>query len=646
MPRRPSAGHYLTRPGRSTRPAAVVSVVVLPRESDSQIRSGWTEHTFGSAFVCASRWSGKHWTRPEEHAFHGAESFWTWLDRWCQRRRRTWVVAPIASDSLTLLDAWNRFARLGCRWEKGRPSPGAAGNAEPAGVRVIVDKLVTRGVPDIVSYRDAGRSITWVSMRQYFPDGHAAAPANLRPSVGGTKSCPPNDTPNRSAGGTRSHEQWQALARICDSWAALGAGPWRPTAAALGWSYFRSRVPVGKVCSHRHPKVIDLERSACHGGRAAVWCYAPVVVPLSTYSGRYPPPSLPPYPHVEVPVCNVDVRSMHAHMLQSKEYPGKLLTYREGPSVGNVRDWLTSVCVIARVRVMPSVHDYPHRGTTGITYPGRSHTTTLAGPELLRAIEAGEIQQVYAASLYTRGPWWRGAAEGLIRMRKEARAGTPGYSEALAKMLANAAAGKMAQRPAHWVDCPNKSPARMFGEWLERDVGAGETHRYRSVMGLVQRWDRSPPTTGGLPASFAYLTSYVRVFMDALRARCRERSVVSQDTDGVWVTLDGLNDLKDTVLDAGEDAGQLRVGPHVDRAVWFGPRHYWVDGNWVLSGFGGYEATVGTLELTYRHRHNPVREGWDGRGDALTVIESTVGNIQPRQDVPPGPDGWVVRPAG
>lgn len=444
--------------------------------------------------------------------------------------------------------------------------------------------MCVRSLPDIVSYRKNGRYFTWMSGHQHFDMDELKLAKMMDFTFTSLQSTSdqsgrfwgPND--ERAALWIRSYQ------RLIDWWIEIGGGTFSPTVGGLGYQFFRSRLQPMTCLDHTDLRAKSLELAAIHGERASVWYAGAIGRAVAPDGAEDELGKRGTVAESHGPVTLYDVRSMHPYLLQSQEYPVKWLSTRKRPTRAYVLSALADFGVIARVRLVTQHPEYPHRSGGRIVYPTGQFLTTLAGPELRRALEEGSVAEIAECAVYRMGRPFTRFADDLLKARHKADdVGNDGWS-LFAKMLSNSMPGKLAQRKGEWRQCPTEPPKVKWGEWPRIHAQTGHITRFRCVAGLVTQWVEEE--LGGRPmgAAFAYLTSYGRLMMRDIRERIGPRRVVAQDTDGLWVLRQG--DLLDVLpeLPLGDVPGTMREDRTARWGRWYGPKHYVTDGRWVVGG--------------------------------------------------------------
>lgn len=629
-------GHWVKPARRVTVPAVAFSVVVdelcLPVESDPDCAARvWK----GCAAWVARRVKGR-WQPPHELQTTEPAELWDWMHRHARRDARNYVVCPVASDVLTLSGFWREVQAAGCAWEPVKSK--RRGSPEDGVTRFR--RLVLKGVPDVIDFSRYGFRWVWLSLGQYLPLGLEEVAKGL--------SLPWIDTGRHDDSGTKGLRTPREIARVVlgafenltDWWGRHSKAPWGFTAGQLAMGVVRTHTQPKTLCTHGNTALHRQERAACFGGRASTWYVGDVGRPAEFDSFLSPAPAPSKYGSIPGPLHLVDVRSMYPHLLATHSFPRKLWSFARGRSPTELAQACKSYGCIAEVQIRTDRGEFPRRVGDRVAYPRGTFSTVLSAPEIVEASRSGKILEVGNVALYDQAQVFAGAAKELIEMRERARASGNYAEEFFAKLLGNSLGGKLAQRRGRWLERRKKVPVREWGEWCE-SAGPGKVPRqYRSVCGLVWEYVRDEAGGGPHTAAFATLCALGRLHMARIRKSCPMGSVVSQDTDGLWVTTEGLEAIKAAGFAFGDKAGQLRVARTVESARFYGPRHYWTPDGWILAGFSNPQVWVSGSSVDDTRTDNPVRRS---TGEAPVGVFTRVRHSEFKLDCPGmvvDPDGW------
>lgn len=635
-------GSYMRPTNRASAPTSLFTVEVETRNRALRSNHLTVAKVFDNAAMTHSVWRRGKWSVCQTGIANTPEGVREWMRLHALKGRVNWVVSGNAANTLTLLRWWEYAEASGFVYVSrthGRPNLPVGHASTDA---IYADTLVAGHRTTVIGYTQSGIRWRWVSGNQYIPSGdpsavHSSISGRAR-GVGDTEGGFGSDRTVE-----RSSLRWSDWFRkLCIFWRSRANGPFGATVGALAVSMLRSHVPARLLCTHSDSDVHTLERSAAFGGRASVW----FVGTVRHSSDREPLPAKDGTgkisPSITGPIHHIDVRSMYPSLLRDRAYPVKLLSYSENCKASEVFELAAQIGVIAEVEIITRVPEYPRRVGERVTYPVGRFVTYLTGPELLKLKDDGEIVACSRMAVYKMGRPFERAADALIGMRQESDAIGSRDDSQFAKLLANSLGGKLAQRSGGWTRHADLDTPGEWGEQWAYDNRSGIRSRLKYLCGLCWRWDNDQTGKGPYTFAFAYLCAYGRLMMRQWREVLPERTVVSQDTDGMWVTDPAIEWLASANEPQGCDAGTLRLTDRSERARFWGPRHYRVDSGWTLAGFSS--PVVSDDETTIRdvHEQSLSVRGMDGppaetishaRTSQLTLSE--VGGYV-------GEDGWVL----
>jgi hypothetical protein len=474
---------------------------------------------------------------------------------------------------------------------------------------LTVSRVVLRGKPDIFSYRQFSKSYVWLSLSQYFDVSKEILSSQFGYMVPkGIREYSDNaDTQKQLIYESVLH--LTVFCALSNWWSENATAPFGLTIGQLSMGVLRSHVQPKAISTHTDSTVHKLERLACYGGRASIWYVGNIgsgVVSNNISETRHNTSSVP---CVSGPITHLDIRSMYPSILRDSSFPCKLVK-RTGPiTPKQLRALQTYYLTIAHVRVSIHNAEYPMRKSDNVIYPRGVFQTVLTGADFETFTENDEILEVYECALYTAGTPFRDAADFLLQSRVSARNAGNHAWEAFAKTLANSLGGKLGQRAGHWTDRRDMLAQRQWGEWYDYNADTNTCRKFRSIAGMVSEFIREDTGSGPFTASFAYLTAYGRQLMRRIRAAFDSETIVSQDTDGLWVLGDIPYDRLADVVAFGDSPGMLQIKEVSKNGRFYGPKHYYCDSGWVLAGFSNQEPPTGNGTIVDTWVQNPILSG-------------------------------------
>lgn len=630
-------GHYVKPAKKCGVPAVLFSVVIEPSVDPSPTNPDAERRRWGHAHVWKSRRHGAKWATPTEFTTRDPDELWAWMASHARRKARNYVVAPIASDALTLSGWWDECVSAGVAWEPVRSNR----LGEPEDGTTRFRRLVLKGTPDIIDYTRYGLRWLWCSGRQYIPLEEEQIATHLGiPWIDTERHESPNGVILRTAR-ERSHLWFRTFLKLTDWWQAHSKSSWGFTAGQLAMGVLRTHLEPKSLCTHKDDRVHALERRAAFGGRASTWFVGDVGPVQQSGTPANPAPVPSKYGRIDGPAISLDIRSMYPGILRDNVFPARLVSYAEHQPAGYPQEMAKTYGVIASVTIETRRSEYPRRNGSRIDYPLGKFQTTLTGPELLRLKRDGKVLKCHEIAIYDTAPVFSKAANELIRMREAARQSGNWAWEFFAKLLGNSMGGKLAQTKGRWLERRKVAPMMEWGEWIQQGKSGEKPRKFRAVAGLVWEWVTDPAGAGPHTAAFDYLTAYGRLMMRDIREHCPPESILSQDTDGLWVLPKAVDAIRKAGVPFGDDAGQLRVTSVSDVARFFGPRHYFTSAGWVLAGFHEARLDVDGMGISHTVEMNPVRAGTDELPGALYTVSKRSHLRLETHGGPVSQFGWV-----
>ena len=358
---------------------------------------------------------------------------------------------------------------------------------------------------------------------------------------------------------------------MLEEWRHSDCGPWQKTAASLAFASYRRCLAKAKPTQKqavpiiaRDPECEQLERQAFHGGRCEPFF-------LGQLAGTF---------------YKLDVCSLYPAMMALQQFPVSRIGRLVNPSVYELRQQKAFRGCVADVLISSDRDTYPVHVHGCLEFARGRFWTTLAGPELDRAIAAGHVLACHEAVVYKMGDLFsRWVAEWFGRKSEASSAGAAGLARRqLAKVVLNALYGKFAQRGNRWVSYPGGQCAvGRWGAWTEVSPD-GDVLKCRAIGGVRQVYEQGEPPAYHFPAISAYVTAYAREHMRRLMGMCPPKSVFYIGTDMIVVDHDGYSAL----LAAGEISentlGKLQVESIANQVNLVAPMAYQFGERWTVAG--------------------------------------------------------------
>lgn len=637
-------GHWLKPGVRATAPNVLFSLVASPTHTPTGRGelSDWLD--WGGADVCVSRWRRGRWGPVVGARCETPDALHQWMNDHAEPRARNYVVTPDGMSTVAICRLFDHLSTAPVKWLLPGTILGAKSRAALPRATTFVRRCSFSPRVLIFDYQRGPFRWVWLAGRQHFDLGEDELARAVGEVWRDTGEYDPEDAKVVHTSEARSILWNRAYQHLADWWRATAKAPFGLTAASMSIGVLRTHVKPKSLCTHTLTEAHQLERDGCFGGMARVFYYGDIGHPRAHSRRGCPAPPRSCYGSIPGPLTQLDVRSCFPWLLRERRFPCKLFTFRERMRAQELLDWCRSFGAIARVTVETETPEYPLRTKNGIIYPVGRFTTTLCGPELLRIAQEGRIAAVHCVSLYDMGTPFTDAAGALIAMREGARKSENHGWEWFAKIVANALGGKLAQRRGEWVERPDWPAKIPFGEWSEAQRGKQGRLRFRSLAGLVWEHKTDPTGFGPYTAAFAYLHCYARLHLRGIRDAFPARSVVQVDTDGLWVLSARATAVRFKTDARRAAAGDLCLRGSAAAGRFFGAKHYYVPGGWVLAGFAQPTVQAQGRKVRDTFRSTPIAGPLGGPPRGTCVEQRASALVLETGGDAVGPDGWAKAP--
>lgn len=590
--------HWLKCNHENRLPKRVVCLDTETQWPDYEHEGFDTFHEWRIGVARFARFQGTEEIESELMMFDCPGTLWAWIFTKLHKREKLWIFAHNAIFDLTISKFWD-LCETGVvqlsKWVISDPP-------------TIIDGTVNGCKLKIVD------SMNWLTMPL----------ANIGTMVGLEKLPMPNQKEHDAAWYEYCIRDVAILAgfvkMLIKTIGEYDLGNFQATAAGQSMSAFRHRwMSKDSILIHDDANANRLERASYFGGK--VHCFR-----VGKFEDCY----------------HVDVSNLYPFVMAREEYPSQLVCMVNSPPPAALLAAVQRYLVIANVELLATDDVYPVRQEGVVTYATGRFWTTLAGPELVRAMSSGAVHGCSQMAVYKRGRIFeRWGRDWLAFLRAAKQSGNLGLYK-LVKVFANALSGKWAQRLVRWNKAEVPTGHRAWGEWWRMDYDREEWTHYRAIAGCVQYECELVDSANSFPAISAFITSYGRLYMDVLRSMAGVKNVYYQDTDGFIVTAEGVENLiRHGVMDK-DDPGKMRVDKRYETVDIQGLRRLVLNGKMSTPGVkaSAVEVTDGVfLQDAWQGGVMLLNRNPDG---AVPVSRRKVGLLAPRIGASVGPDGWTV----
>lgn len=456
-------------------------------------------------------------SRRQEITFHSADEFWNWAILRLHKRIPTWLFAHNLAFDLTALKTWEQVTNGTLSLSDHRKDKNGKPYRQPL--------FVVDDPPTIIEflYQDSSKLVA-VDTLNYW--------RTSLETLGRELGFPKGDTPAYC----HKLEEWlpycirdveiieKAICELAGWLKDNDYGSFRFSAPSLAMSIYRHKFLDHPIELHGYREVSELERASYYGGRLE--CF---------YIGKSKGT------HYEV-----DVAALYPFVMRDNLYPTKLLDcrLRGGGSKSEVKH--LSLHHVAKVRIKTNKHVYPVRREEGLCHCLGEYTTTLAGPELVHAIQHGVVKEVYQWSLYQLDSIFSQFVKHFWAERRRYELEGQTTHATFCKLMMNSLYGKFGQQTPEYEFSHSLTAQQAFGTYYEWDEETGVTTQYRATGDRVdRRLDRAVDVASEVasPVISSYVTAYGREHMRMLREVAGEKHTYYIATDALYVDEIGYSNL-------------------------------------------------------------------------------------------------------
>lgn len=325
-------------------------------------------------------------------------------------------------------------------------------------------------------------------------------------------------------------------------------GNWQMTGSGQCWAIFRHKFMSHRLLVHDDDQALRAERRAMWTGRCEAYWHGAIKFQV---------------------VHEWDLTLAYARIARDTPLPTRLIGPM--PVVATWRRHLANprVAVLAEVEVVTETPVVPAEKEGRIVWPVGAFTTTLWGPEITAAIDAGATVTPIRGWLYRADPCLRDWATWIITRLEAPDNEVPAWQKVIHKADARRLIGRFAMTYTQWdavATAPDVNTRR--AEYFDLRTGTqGEILQIgRDVFerGGTQEWEHS------MPAITGYVMSVCRVRLWDIMRACPPNSILYVDTDSILAT-DRHHDHIRAVAESSIGHG-LRLKRSWDGFAIWGPR--------------------------------------------------------------------------
>jgi len=480
---------------------------------------------------------GRNLDKIEWFNFNDALSFWTFVYKHIEKKRKLWLLARNIVFDFTVVEGWKYLRQVGFK------------------LKFFHDA----GTCSIISVKGRYGSIVFLDIMNWFVESLAATGERIGiPKLKiDFETCTDEylniyckrDVEIEIENFKRFIKFLEAntVARLCY------------TRGSTAMAAYLLRHYKNKIYIHNNEQAIQIERDSYRGGRCE--CF---------YLGELKDGDF----HI------VDVNSLYPFVMRNNLYPVKYKEILHKVSRKLVSDSLRSSGVIATVLIETDEPVYAVRRERTI-FPVGYFWVTLTTPELKYAFEHNHIVKVERAVIYEQANIFKSYVDRFYKLRQEFKsAGVAEYEELCKKML-NSLYGKFGQKADVWEkigECPNE-PDRIE---LCFELGVVRVKQIRYLLGEIFELKGYEESYNSFPAIASEVSAYARLYLWQLMKQAGEGNYFYCDTDSLIVNEAGLCKLQDKIDNV--QLGSLKIVSSPTNIVIRGLKDYSAETKQVIKG--------------------------------------------------------------
>lgn len=514
-------------------------LVVFDTETvERQLDESTVEHVLAFGWACRSHLSSKgNWCKPDWFRFEDARDFWKWLESRCRSKKAINVYCHNANFDWQTTNMCQILPELG--WQ--------------------CDAAIINDPPNYFRWRKGTKTLKLLDTTNYWRVPLRKIGARL----GMEKLDLPANWSDKEQGDTYCRRDCEILLKALQEWIAWlrehDLGGLSISLASQAWTAYRHRFMDYPIFIDTNDDSHELARAAYYGGRTEAWTVGAILHNLR----------------------GVDINSMYPHVMRECEYPTRLHGVYRRVTLRELERWTRKYCVIAHVTLTTDEPIYPQRMKHGLVFPVGTFDTVLSTPELVHALRHGHIEHCYMASVYDKARIFTSFVDDMYEIRLGYMRAGDETATWYTKIMMNSLYGKFGQRGGHEEIIGRTDDLSLRVE-DEIDLDTGKRYRIRYIAGLILSRSLDEESSYSHPAISAHVTAYARMLLWSMIKQAGFSNVHYMDTDSLHVTRAGLRNLRNKLDE--HKLGYLKIEKLIDRAIYYGPKDYELDGVRTIKG--------------------------------------------------------------
>lgn len=318
-------------------------------------------------------------------------------------------------------------------------------------------------------------------------------------------------------------------------------GNFKPTIASQAFTAFRHRFMKKPIYIHSNREAQILERMSYRGGRTEAW-----------FIGK-----------VKETIYKLDINSMYPYVMRNFTYPTKLVRVLHDISPEYLDILMRDFLVIAEVYIevtKPVIGVKKEK----LIFPVGRFWAILTNPELNLVKKYGKILKVRRVAIYEHDYIFREYVDYFYNLRLKFKEEGNEVMQYFAKIMLNSLYGKFGQKNEHF----RKIKSLKSDHWEILKFYDADEQRWKYIQvraGEVYVKDGYIESENSFVAIASYVTAYARCYLWELIEKAGEENVYYMDTDSLFVTQKGYENLKEYIND--KELGKLKLEGVSDNVI-------------------------------------------------------------------------------
>lgn len=465
-----------------------------------ELDDGRIEQRLILGWVCYYRKAyGRNLEFVEWLQFDNALSFWTFIYRHCQPKRKLWVISHNLNFDFTIVKGWHYLNQVGYK----------------------LKFFHNAGATTIISVRSKSGSLMFVDFMNWF----AESLESIGKRLGVPKIKIDFATCNESELDMYCKRDVEILLVAFKDFVRFLEGNHISrlcyTIASTAMAAYLFGCYSNKIYIHNNEQAIELERESYKGGR--VECFFIGELNNETY-------------HV------LDVNSLYPTVMANFCYPTKYRRSYHKMGCSDLALLVKDSSAVARVLIETDEPAYAVKRNRTIFPIGR-FWTVLTTPELFYALQHDHILKVDKVVIYDQADLFSHYVKKLYSLRMDFKsAGVDSYVE-ITKKLLNSLYGKFGQKGEVWEKIGDAigEPSRVE---IVFSSSGGCVKQIRYLLGEVWELTGYEETFNSFPAIASHVAAFARMYLYELMKIAGQGNYFYCDTDSLIVNGVGLENLK------------------------------------------------------------------------------------------------------